>query len=240
MNVKLDKKGSMMENNIDPIATILIIEDNEDLLELESFHLLNEGYRILGVTSTQGVEALLEKEEVDLMLVDRMLPQVEGSEFVAYLRSKGMTTPVMFVSAKDKDSEVEEGYINGADDYLRKPFNIHELVYRVKAILRRTCSIKYDRVRARDIVMDFNTRKTYVDNAEVDLTKLEFELLVLFVQNKNSVLERDYILKNIWKGDENIQKRTVNVTLNRLRKKIDPKDEKGYIIPIRGIGYKFN
>ena len=95
-----------MENNIDPIATILIIEDNEDLLELESFHLLNEGYRVLGVTSTQGVEALLEKEEVDLMLVDRMLPRIEGSEFVAYLRSKGMTTPVMFVSAKDRDSEV--------------------------------------------------------------------------------------------------------------------------------------
>ena len=233
------KKGFVMDNNIDPIATILIIEDNEDLLELEEFHLLNEGYRVIGLTSTKEVESILEEENIDLMLVDRTLPRVEGSEFVKYLRDKGVTTPVMFVSAKDKDEEIEEGYISGGDDYLRKPFNMNELLYRVKAILRRTNSIEHDRLIARDIVMDFNTRKTYVENSEVDLTKLEFELLTLFIKNKNRALAREYFLQNVWNDNETTQKRTVNVTINRLKKKIDPSEEKEYIIPVRGIGYKF-
>ena len=239
MKIDIDKKGFEMDNNIDPIATILIIEDNEDLLELEEFHLIKEGYKVIGVTSTKEVESLLEGE-VDLMLVDRTLPRIEGSEFVSYLRDKGVSTPVMFVSAKDKDEEIEEGFICGGDDYLRKPFNINELLYRVKAILRRTSAIKHDRLSARDIVMDFNTRKTYIDNSEVELTKLEFDLLSLFIKNKNRALEREYLLQNIWNDNEGTQKRTVNVTINRLKKKIDPQDEKEYIVPVRGIGYKFN
>ena len=228
-----------MDNNIDPIASILIIEDNEDLLELEEFQLLKEGYRVIGVTNTKEVESILDQENIDLMLVDRTLPQVEGSEFVSYLRDKGVTTPVMFVSAKDTDAEIEEGFMRGADDYLRKPFNIQELIYRVKAILRRTNSIEYERVAARDIVMDFNTRKTFIESSEIALTKLEFELLGLFIKNKNKVLEREYLLQNIWNDNEDTQKRTVNVTINRLKKKIDPQDAKEYIVPVRGIGYKF-
>lgn len=238
MKVDMDNKGFTMDNNIDPIATILIIEDNEDLLELEEFHLRKEGYKVIGVTSTKEVEAMLE-QGVDLMLVDRTLPRVEGSEFVAYLRDKGVTTPVMFVSAKDKDDEIEEGFIRGGDDYLRKPFNINELLYRVKAILRRTSSIEHERLTGRDIVMDFNARKTYIENNEVELTKLEFELLSLFIQNKNRALDRKYLLQNIWNENEGTQKRTVNVTINRLKKKIDPQDAKEYIVPVRGIGYKF-
>jgi len=228
-----------MHSNIEPIATILIIEDNEDLLELEEFQLHKEGYKVIGVTSTKEVESILEQENIDLMLVDRTLPRVEGSEFVSYLRDKGVTTPVMFVSAKDKDDEIEEGFVRGGDDYLRKPFNIKELLYRVKAILRRTSSIEYERLTARDIVMDFNIRKTYIENKEVDLTKLEFELLSLFMKNKNRALNREYLLQNIWNDNEATQKRTVNVTINRLKKKIDPQDDKEYIVPVRGIGYKF-
>jgi len=232
------QKAFLMMTNIDPVATILIIEDNEDLLELEEFHLMKEGYRVIGLTSTKEVESML-KEGVDLMLVDRTLPHVEGSEFVAYLRDKGVTTPVMFVSAKDTDEEIEEGFMRGADDYLRKPFNIQELIYRVKAILRRTSSIEHERLTARDIVMDFNTRKTFIESSEIALTKLEFELLSLFIKNKNKALEREYLLQNIWNDNEGTQKRTVNVTINRLKKKIDPQDAKEYIVPVRGIGYKF-
>ena len=223
---------------IEPIATILIIEDNQDLLELESFHLKKEGYTVIGVTSTRDVEKILE-DDVDLMLVDRMLPRIEGSEFVAYLRGKGVSTPVMFVSAKDRDEDIEEGFISGGDDYLRKPFNIKELIYRVKAILRRSNAIEYERVLARDIVMDFNTRKTFIANQEIELTKLEFELLSLFIKNKNRALEREYLLKELWHDNQNTQKRTVNVTINRLKKKIDPENKKEYIVPVRGIGYKF-
>jgi len=236
MKLEIQKKGFMMES----IATILIIEDDADILELETFHLQKEGYKVIGFPSTHNVEQVLKTEEVDLMLVDRMLPRVEGSEFVRYLRDKGIHTPVMFVSAKDKDEDVEEGFLKGCDDYLRKPFNIKELLFRVKAILRRTNHLELDRVQARDIVVDFNTRKTYVEKKEVSLTKLEFELLSLFIKNKNRALDREYLLEHIWKDHTNTQKRTVNVTINRLKKKIDVEDCKNYIVPVRGIGYKFN
>jgi len=226
-----------MKNSIEPIATILIIEDNEDLLELEAFHLTKEGYKVISKTSTKDVEPIV--KDVDLMLVDRGLPRIEGSEFVSYLRDKGVKTPVMFVSAKDKDIDIEEGYISGGDDYLRKPFNINELIFRVKAILRRCNEIEYDRVTARDIIMDYNTRKTFIANKEIELTKLEFELLSLFIKNKNRALDREYLLRELWCDNEKTQKRTVNVTINRLKKKIDPQNKKEYIIPVRGIGYKF-
>lgn len=229
-----------MQNSIEAVATILIIEDDKDILELESFHLHKEGYKVIGLDSTHGAESLLEQEDVDLMLVDRTLPRVEGSEFVGYLRDKGVEIPVMFVSAKDSDEEIEEGYRCGGDDYLCKPFNIKELICRVRAILKRTSSIMQERIGARDIVMDFNTRKIYVSKQEVDLTKLEFELLSLFIKNKNRALDRMYILKHIWRDQLDTQKRTVNVTINRLKRKIDPQNTKNYILPVRGIGYKFN
>ena len=239
MKVDIDKQGFLPGNSANSVATILIIEDNEDLLELEIFHLRKEGYRVIGVTSTEEVESLLE-QGVDLMLVDRTLPRIEGSEFVSILRHKGVTTPVMFISAKDKDKDVEEGYLCGGDDYLRKPFNMNELLYRVKAILRRTNCMGYERISARDIVMDFDTRKTFIEENEVLLTKLEFELLCLFITNKNRALDRAYLLEKLWGNREEVQKRTVNVTINRLKKKIDPDDVKAYIVPVRGIGYKFS
>lgn len=223
---------------IEPIATVLIIEDNEDLRELEAFHLLKEGYRVIGMSSTAGVESKLQ-EGVDLMLVDRTLPQVEGSEFVEYLRDKGVRTPVIFISAKVSQAEIEEGFMRGGDDYICKPFNMKELTCRVRAILRRTCAIEHERLSARDIVMDLNTHKTYVNNVEVLLTKLEFKILALFIKNKNRALERDFLLKNIWLENRVTQKKTVNVSIKRLKKKIDPLGEKAYILPVRGIGYKF-
>jgi len=224
---------------MDPIATVLIIEDNEDLRELEAFHLVKEGYKVIDMASTLGVESKLE-EGVDILLVDRTLPHVEGSEFIAYLRAKGVSTPVIFISAKDSEEEIAEGFMRGGDDYICKPFNMKELTYRVKAILRRTCSIEHERLAARDIVMDFNTRKTYVNKREVLLTKLEFDLLAVFIKNKNRALGRDFLLQNIWSENDATKKRTVNVAINRLKNKIDPKDEKEYILPIRGIGYKFS
>lgn len=223
---------------IEPIATVLIIEDNEDLRELEEFHLLKEGYKVIGMSSTSEVESKL-AEGVDIMLVDRNLPQVEGSEFVEYLRSKGVSTPVIFISAKNTQAEIEEGFMRGGDDYLCKPFNMKELTCRVKAILRRTSAIEYERLAARDIVMDFNTRKTFVNQVEVFLTKLEFKILALFIKNKNKALERDFLLQHIWDKNTGTQKKTVNVSIKRLKEKIDPLGEKGYIQPVRGIGYKF-
>ncbi|HIP45979.1 MAG TPA: response regulator transcription factor [Campylobacterales bacterium] len=219
-------------------AHIVLIEDEEDLLELCEYRLGKEGYEVTGFLSTKNVEELLLEEDVDLLIVDRNLPGVEGSEFVKKLRDYGYKTPVIFVSAKDQDKDIEEGFLRGGDDYLTKPFNMNELVLRVKSMLRRSKKSEEGKLLYKDITMDLDERRVYVSGVEVNLSKLEFELLSYFIQNKNIVLNRDQLLEEVWKDEEFKQEKTVNVTINRLRKKIDPDKNKEYIEPIRGIGYK--
>ena len=219
-------------------AHIVLIEDEEDLLELSEYHLRKEGYEVTGFLSTKHVEDLLLEEDVDLLIVDRNLPGVEGSEFVQSLRDKGHTTPVIFVSAKDADAEIEEGFLRGGDDYLTKPFNMKELLLRIKSILRRTQKTDAGTLRYKDIMIALDERRVFVEGKEVVLSKLEFDLLCYFIQNKHIVLNRDQLLEEVWKDEAFKQEKTVNVTINRLRKKIDPNKEKEYIEPIRGVGYK--
>ncbi len=219
-------------------AHIVLIEDEEDLLELSEYHLGKAGYEVTGFLSAKNVQEFLLQENVDLLIVDRNLPGVEGSEFVRQLRDDGYTVPVIFVSAKDQDSDIEEGFLRGGDDYLTKPFNMNELILRVKSILRRTQKSDEGKLIYKDIMMDLDERRVFVSGKEVALSKLEFELLSYFIQNKHIVLNRDQLLEDVWKDEEFKQEKTVNVTINRLRKKIDPNKEKEYIEPIRGIGYK--
>jgi len=221
-------------------ATILIIEDDEEILELETFHLEKEGYKVLPFHSTKNVEQLLENESIDLMLIDRKLPGIEGADFVRYIRDKGFEIPIMFVSGKSKDTDVVEGYMSGCDDYLRKPFHIQEFLCRIKAILRRTNVAEPEHLNYRDIKMDLSQRKVYIDKEEISLTKLEFNLLKFFIAHQNRILDREYLLRHVWGEDALKQKRTVNVTLNRLKKKIDPTGSKEYITAIHGIGYKLS
>ncbi len=219
-------------------AQIVIIEDEEDLLELCEYHLEKEGYEVTGFLSTKNVENLLLEEDIDLIIADRNLPGVEGSEFIKQIREEGHKVPVIFVSAKNQDSEIEEGFLRGGDDYLTKPFNMNELVLRVKSILRRTKVSDEGKLVYKDITLNLDERRAYVGGKEVNLSKLEFELLSYFIHNKNVVLNRDQLLEEVWKNEEFKQEKTVNVTINRLKKKIDPNKEREYIQPIRGIGYK--
>ena len=219
-------------------AHIVLIEDEEDLLELSEYRLQKEGYEVTGFLSTQHVEELLLEEDVDLLIVDRNLPGVEGSEFIKKLRENGYRIPVIFVSAKDQDTQIEEGFLSGGDDYLTKPFNMNELVLRVKSILRRTKKCDEGKLIYKDIIMDLDERRAFISGDEVSLSKLEFELLSYFIENKNIVLNRDQLLEEVWKDEEFKQEKTVNVTINRLKKKIDPNRDKKYIQPIRGVGYK--
>jgi len=220
-------------------AKIVIVEDEEDLLELLEYNLEKEGFEVVGFLNTKTVEQILEEEEIDLLIMDRNLPGVEGSEFVQKLRDEGVSTPVIYLSAKNSDSDIEEGFARGGDDYLTKPFNMKELILRVKAILRRTSKKINDEVISyRDLKLDKNSRTLSVEDRVIDITKLEFELLCEFVLNKNRVLDRDYLLENVWDGGEEYQYRTVNVAINRLKEKIDPDKTKDYIQTVRGVGYK--
>jgi len=217
--------------------TVLIIEDEEDLLELLEYHLQKEGYETLGFLSAKNVEKCLQEEPVDLLIVDRNLPGVEGSEFVKSLREKGFTQAVIFVTAKNSDAHVEEGFLRGADDYVTKPYNMKELLLRIKAILARTSPQNNNALSYRDLSLDLDAHRLWVDGKEVELTKLEFDLLRTLIENKNAVLSREFLLESVWKNDEFFQDKTVNVAINRLKAKIDPTKEKEYIKSIWGVGY---
>ena len=216
----------------------MIIEDEEDILELEEYHLRKVGYEVTGFLSVKRVKELLLEEHVDLMIVDRNLPGVEGSEFVSELRAMGYHIPVIFVSAKDRDSEIEEGFLRGGDDYLTKPFNINELVLRVKSVLRRTQPVAEGMLSYKDMRLDLDARRLFIGEEEVSLSRLEFDLLRYFVTHRDVALTRDELLEEVWGEELHKQEKTVNVTINRLLKKIDPEKTKRYIEPVRGIGYK--
>ncbi len=217
--------------------TILIIEDEEDLLELLEYHLQKEGYETLGFLSTKNVEKCLQEEPIDLLIVDRNLPGVEGSEFVKTLREKGFSQAVVFVTAKNSDASVEEGFLRGGDDYITKPYNMKELLLRIKAILKRTSPAAQQTLSFRDLSLDLKAHRLSVAGKEVELTKLEFDLLRTMIENKHSVMSREFLLEHVWKNEEFFQDKTVNVAINRLKGKIDPHKEKEYIKSIWGVGY---
>jgi len=220
-------------------AKIVIVEDEEDLLELIEYKLSKDGFEAIGFLNTKNVSQLLEEEDIDILIMDRNLPGVEGSEFVKKLRGEGINVPVIFLSAKGNDLDIEEGFLSGGDDYITKPFNMNELILRIRAILKRTYK-NYDegKLSYRDLLLDKSRRTLSVDGEYIDITKLEFDLLCEFILNKNSVLQRDYLLENVWNDSQNYQYKTVNVAINRLKDKIDPDKSKNYIETVRGVGYK--
>jgi DNA-binding response OmpR family regulator len=218
---------------------IVIVEDDEDILELVEYHLQKSGYAIMGFTSTKNVEQFLEEESPALMIMDRNLPDCEGSEFVEKLREYGCTIPVIFLTAKDKDSELAEGFERGGDDYISKPFKPKELILRVEALLRRSGATNSKKVKYRDLILDVSNRTLSIERKKIDLTNLEFKLLHTFIKTPNQTLERDFLRDEVWGDDSrSFHDKTINVTMNRLKKKIDPTGKKEYFIPIWGVGYK--
>jgi len=217
---------------------ILIIEDDEDILELEEFYLSRAGYEVLGFRSAKGVLQALEEEKVALLVVDRNLPGAEGSEFVALLRAKGYDQPVIFVSAKDQDFQVEEGFERGGDDYLRKPFNMNELVLRVRALLRRSGAEESTRLKHRDLTLDLAGHRFFRGGEEIGLSRLEFDLLHYLMRHSGRVISREELLDEVWGDEEERGPKSVNVAVNRLKKKIDREGESSHIESVRGIGYR--
>jgi len=221
---------------------IVVIEDEEDILELIEYHLSKEGYAVTGFMSTQNVEQFLEEEAPALMLVDRNLPGMEGSEFVAYLRDLGYDIPVIFLTAKDNEEELEEGFDAGADDYMSKPFSPKELTLRVKALLKRSGALqKQNRLKHKELTIDLNTKDLHIGGTSVTLTKLEFMLLYTFMKHIDKDLTRDFLRDEVWGVEgEGVNDNAVNVAVNRLKNKIDPQNNQNYFHPVWGVGYKFN
>lgn len=218
---------------------ILIVEDEEDMLELLEYTLQKEGYDTIGFLNVdKNVRKVLDEESIDLILMDRNLPNIEGTTFIKELRVSGYSNPVIYITAKDKENDILEGFEAFADDYITKPFNLKELIARVKAVIKRT-SKELEFIKARDIVYNFANKKFYIDNKEIELTQLESSLLFEFINNQDILLSRDYLLEKVWKDSLDKKEKTVNVAIKRLKSKIDPKAKKNYIKAVRGEGYIF-
>ncbi|RYA23220.1 DNA-binding response regulator [Malaciobacter halophilus] len=218
---------------------ILIVEDEEDILELLEYTLQKEGYETIGCLSINKViDKILDEENVDLILMDRNLPGIDGATFISKIRSKGYVNPVIYVTAKDKDEDILEGFESYADDYITKPFNLKELCARVKAVLKRT-SKDIEVLKVKDIVYKANNKRFYINNEAIVLTHLEHDLLLEFVKNKDILMSREHLLNTVWEDSIEKKLKTVNVAVKRLKAKIDPKGEKEYIKSIRGEGYIF-
>ncbi|MEA1917542.1 MAG: response regulator transcription factor, partial [Campylobacterota bacterium] len=202
--------------------------------------LQKEDFETIGFLNSKKLYDVLDEESVDLIIMDRNLGGgVEGSEVVNSIREDGYNVPVIFLTAKDKDVNIEEGFERGGDDYITKPFKMKELILRIKAILKRTKSLskQENSISYQDIELNVHTHRVHVDGELVELTKLEFDLLYTLIKNRGNVLDREYLLLNVWGNDEIYQDRTVNVAINRLKEKIDPSKSKEYIKTVRGVGY---
>jgi len=217
---------------------IVVVEDELDILELIEYVLLQEGYKVYTFSDVKGVKEILDTKEIDLILMDRNLPSIEGSVFIEKLRQEGYNQAVIYLTAKDSSEHVLEGFERGADDYIKKPFNLDELKARVKAVLKR---VKKDVeiLKHKDIVFNVTKSEVFIDGELVSLTHLEKKLLLEFMKNKNKVLTREILLDNVWEDSFDTNIKTVNVAVNRLKDKIDPTKEKNYIKAIRGEGYMF-
>lgn len=223
---------------------ILIVDDEANIRELISFNLKNEGYKT--ITAADGLTALrlISEERPSLILLDLMLPGMNGYEVCKEVRKEKelSTTPIIMLSAKDAEFDKVLGLELGADDYMTKPFSVRELVARVKAVLRRTSPVSESRNLVFDnISIDFEKHEVKKDGTKVDLTLKEFELLEILIKNKGRVMTRDFLLDKVWGYEYMGETRTVDVHVRHLRQKIEEDDKNPKLIEtIRGVGYRFN
>lgn len=201
---------------------ILIVDDEEDLCEILQYNLENEGYEAEIAHSAE--EALtFPLHQYDLLILDVMMGKISGFRLTEILRNEmDNDVPVIFLTAKDAESDLLSGFRLGADDYITKPFSVNEFIARVKAVLKRTepGSNQKQLLRFGDIELDYSTKRVLIDKEKIDLTKKEYEILLLLLGNSGKVFSREDILRRIWGDDVIVTDRTVDVNITRLRNKL--------------------
>jgi two-component system phosphate regulon response regulator PhoB len=223
-------------------AHILIVEDETTIAELVRYNLAAEGFRATIAGSAEEALLVIEEEPFDLVVVDWMLPGVSGIELCRRLRRRdgGAGLPLLLLTARGEVDDRVRGLAIGADDYVVKPFSVPELLARVKALLRRAAPERVaDILRAGDIVLDRSCWRVTRRAREVRLGPTEFRLLLYFMENRGRVLSRQQLLDAVWGRDVNIDGRTVDVHVGRLRKALVRGQEMDPIRTVRGAGYAF-
>ncbi len=221
---------------------ILIVEDEESILLPLEDNLRLEGYEVSSARDGLQGLSMAKDENYDLIVLDIMLPKMDGFEVCKRLHQDKIATPILILTAKSQEVDKVLGLELGADDYVTKPFSPRELVARVKAILRRTQQTQQgvDFYRFGDVEVDFKKYEAKKDGNSIDLTALEFALLHFLIANGGQVVHRNTILDEIWGENVYIEPRTVDKHISLLRKKIenDPQNPR-FIVGVRGVGYKF-
>ena len=220
---------------------ILVVDDEPDAVEMLEFNLKSNGYDV--VTAADGEEALTKARSVlpNLIVLDLMLPEVDGMEVCKILRRDQRTSgiPIIMLTAKAAEIDRVLGLELGADDYVTKPFSIRELVLRVKRLLRTETASeeKSDRIVWKDLTIDVPRHQALVKGKALDLTATEFKLLTVLAQRRGRVQSRDQLLHDVWEYDNVIDTRTVDTHVRRLREKLGAAAK--YLDTVRGVGYRF-
>jgi DNA-binding response OmpR family regulator len=226
---------------------ILVIEDNRDLARLLELHLRDLSFGVELVFDGDEGLAKAESRDYDLIILDLMLPGLDGLEICQRLRKKPVYTPILILTSKSTELDRVLGLEMGADDYVTKPFSIRELMARVKAIFRRIDELRTEPqagaqaiIRTKDLVIDPEKRNVSLKGKSIDLTAKEFDLLLHFSQRPGRVFTRSQLLDEVWGYGHDGYEHTVNSHINRLRAKIEENPAKPvYILTVWGVGYKF-
>lgn len=235
MSDKAKSTDKALQNAQNPQGAIVLIEDDVDLNTLLAARLRAKGYEVFAYTDTSAVKSLLDEKNIDLMLVDRNLPLgKDGIDFVAALRKHGYNEPVIFLTAKTLQSDILQGFEQGGDDYITKPFDFNELCLRIKALLKRSKK-QVERLHFKDIMLDLGARECVCGGQRLILSSLEFELLRFFLENKGEILSRQELSEAVW-GELDTNDKAINIALTRLRAKLPAL--KAHIQSIRGVGYR--
>ena len=226
---------------------VLIIEDDQDISHLLELHLKDMSFDVQTAADGMLGLSMAQQDKYDLIILDLMLPKLDGLEICKRLRGGENQTPILMLTAKSTELDRVIGLELGADDYLTKPFSILELIARVKAILRRASlrakslpEIGTEKIQVNGLSIDPLRHEVKIDDARVELTAREFDLLYYFARNPGRVLSRAQLLDQVWGYGHDGYEHTVNSHINRLRKKIEHDPEHaGYILTVWGVGYKF-
>jgi DNA-binding response OmpR family regulator len=231
-------------------ARVLIVEDEPHLRELVVLHLGLEGLTPTAIGDGNEALRLMRAEEFDLVVLDLMLPGLDGVTLCRAIRREPLNgdVPILMLTARREESDKVLGLESGADDYLTKPFGVRELVARARALLRRPRASKLasalpgtDKVvKAAGVEVDPARRLARIDEREIELTSHEFDLLYLLASNRGIVFSREALVQRVWGGDTHVTERSVDTLIKRIRRKIEPDaDEPRFILTVWGTGYKF-
>ena len=227
-------------NDTVPKATILLVEDDATVRETLALNLRSEGYSVLEAEDGEQGLALARSSELDLVVLDVMLPKVDGLTVCRIMRRES-EVPIILLTARGTETDKIIGLETGADDYIVKPFSLGEFLARVRAAMRRGRSAApATELVSQDLRLDLLARRAYLGDKELQLAPREYELLATLMRNKGAVLTRDLLLARVWGEDYIGDSRTVDVHIRWLRQKIEPDpSDPSRIITLRGIGYRF-